>query len=136
MSEDVGYNLTSDVGADESWDQEVSAHVPGSSPFNHTITPTSGVVRISHGNDSGTRSYWNGSSFIEGAPISLATTIVGTRSYRQFTVPEEADGETILFEGWVVKGGVATPPIQRVVFIGEVGEAPGDVGLGTPQPVG
>lgn len=97
------------MSVDEDWDQEVRVYVGGTTPFYHAITPQSGAVQISVKTDAG-RAYWNGSAFVAGSAIDLATTIVGNSSRYSFQRPLANYGDDILFTGWIVRNGKPTPP--------------------------
>lgn len=85
------------VGEAHPWEQEVV--IPVSTGW-FKITPASGKLVISYQEPDSTEYYWDGADFVA-TYTELATTIVGTVSRYEFTIPVSATGKQLLYTGWV-----------------------------------
>lgn len=101
------------AGLPDDWDQEWEVPYSGSSPGKFHPTPQSGQLTISIANPDGTLAYWNGTAFVTGPEVVLATTIVGTHSRYPFTPPPTLRGRTVRFEGWMNDA----PAVTHIVYV-------------------
>jgi len=113
------------VGEPDDWAHDVTIAAPDANGDDFVHTPDAGVVVIGWVDKDGNERYWNGTAFVLGPPIELATTIDGTVSRYPYRHRAETRGNVVFMYGWTSRNGKRAPrteTIYRRVSVRNIGQ--------------
>ena len=117
-----GETRESSVGRVDDWVQSWRIPYTGSVPGIFVPTPKTGNLVISYRTADGVVKYWDGSAFVAGSEIILATTIdtIAKTSRYPFAIPAEVRDLEVTMEGWFNGDRPGTYDIVRLRIDGEM----------------